>query len=64
MGAALEGRSLVADHAAGEADQDQREGDPPWSLHYLPTRQDRSIPCSAFVDPGLDRGSAGTTKVG
>ncbi len=46
--------ALVADHAAGEADQDRRENDPPWPLRHVPDGRGRGVAANVRSDPGAD----------
>ncbi len=41
MGAAAGGRAMVADHAAGEAGQDRREGRATWPVRHVPIGRSR-----------------------
>lgn len=51
------GRALVGHDAAGEADQDRREGGAPWPLRDLPTRRGRCPALFVRQHPAPDRQS-------
>ncbi len=55
MGAAAGSRALVADDAAGEADQERRRGREPWPVRHVPIGRSRRAPEPVSGNPPADR---------
>src|SRR6266702_2566083 len=63
-GDAEDGRAVVADQPAREADQDRREGRQPRPLRYVSDGRGGGAAADVRRNPVADRATAGTTRAG